>query len=119
MAQRTIVSLIDDIDGSEADETIEFALDGSRYEIDLSQENASRLREAIAIYIANARRVNRTPGRAPSSSPSAAARPRSTATRPDREQTAAMREWARQNGHKVGDKGRIPAAIVEAYNAAH
>lgn len=110
MAQKHIVQLIDDIDGGEASETVTFALDGSSYQIDLSGENAARLREALAIYIAHGRRASRGSGRPVG--PSTRGRP----ARTDREQTQAIREWARRNGHKVGDKGRIPAAVLEAYN---
>ncbi len=110
MAQKHIVQLIDDLDGDEAAETVAFALDGNRYEIDLSVENAATLRDALAVYIANARRSARA------ATPSAGrARPQ----RSDREQTAAIREWARTNGHRVGEKGRIPSTVIEAYNTAH
>lgn len=112
MAQKHIVQLIDDIDGGDADETVNFALDGSAYVIDLSTQNAAKLRDAFALYIANGRRSSRGPGR-----PAGTAR-RGTA-RTDREQTQAIREWARKNGHKVGEKGRIPGSIVEAYNSAN
>lgn len=111
MAQKTIVTLIDDLDSGDADETVAFALDGSAYEIDLSAKNAAHLRDALAKYVANARRAN---GRAPRvASSSTRRRPGRT----DREQTHAMREWARSNGHKIGEKGRIPQHIVEAYNS--
>ena len=109
MAQKHIVQLIDDLDGGPAAETVSFALDGSAYEIDLSEKNAAALRDCLAGYVANARRSARqtvTPrsgGRGPA--------------RVDREQTQAIRQWARQNGHKVGEKGRIPAAVIEAYHA--
>jgi hypothetical protein len=109
MAQKHIVQLIDDLDGDEAQETVTFSLDGTRYEIDLSADNAAKLRDTLAVYVANARRSTR-PG-APNG------RPRSH--RADREQTAAIREWARTNGHRIGDKGRIPSEVIEAYNAAH
>jgi hypothetical protein len=112
MAQKHIVTLIDDLDGSTADETVEFGLDGSRYEIDLSKKNADKLRDVLAEYVANARR-----GRG--SRPAGGARRSGRAARGDREQTQAIRAWARKNGHKVGEKGRIPAAVLEAYNAQH
>lgn len=111
MAQKTIVQLIDDLDHGAAEETVSFALDGAGYEIDLSAKNAAKLRDALAVYIANARRSGRSAGR-----PAAAPR-RGRASRGDREQTQAIREWARQNGHKVGEKGRIPAHILEAYHS--
>lgn len=111
MAQKHIVQLVDDINGAEADETVSFALDGARYEIDLSAENAANLRQTLSLYIDNARKASRTTMR-----PLGAPR---RGTRADREQTAAIRRWARKNGHKIGDKGRIPIHIVEAYHASH
>ena len=111
MAQKTIVQLIDDLDQGPADETVRFALDGASYEIDLSTDNAAKLRDALALYVANGRRTGRpaTPGATPGR--------RSRPARGDREQTQAIREWARKNGHKIGDKGRIPAHILEAFNS--
>jgi hypothetical protein len=111
MAQKTIVQLIDDIDQGAAEETVTFGLDGTNYEIDLSAKNAAKLRDALASYVANARRASRSSGR--QSAPSR----RGRGARGDREQTQAIREWARKNGHKVGEKGRIPAHILDAYNS--
>src|SRR3954469_19005526 len=111
MAQKTIVQLIDDIDQGAAEETVTFALDGTSYEIDLSAKNAGKLRDALSVYIANARRSGRAAARAASSSR------RGRAGRGDREQTQAIREWARKNGFKVGEKGRIPATVLEAYHS--
>jgi hypothetical protein len=111
MARKTIVQLIDDLDQGAAAETVSFGLDGTNYEIDLSAKNAAKLRDALAVYVANARRAGRSPGRPANSSR------RARGARGDREQTQAIREWARKNGHKVGEKGRIPAHILEAYNA--
>jgi Lsr2 len=118
MAQKTIVQLIDDLDESAAEETVSFALDGASYEIDLSKENAEKLRDSLAVYVASARRANRfgASGAGANRAVSAGRRPRGAA-RGDREQMQAIREWARKNGHKVGDKGRIPAAVMDAYNA--
>jgi hypothetical protein len=112
MVQKHIVQLFDDIDESEAVETIVFSVDGASYEIDLSAEHAEQLRDALALYIAHGRRVS---GRGSDRSGSPR---RSAPARIDREQTAAIREWARSNGHAVGHKGRIPGHIVEAYNAS-
>lgn len=112
MAQKHIVQLIDDIDGGEASETVSFSLDGTNYEIDLSEKNAARLRDALAEFVGHARRGNR----APRAAASATSR-RSRNGRGDREQTAAIREWARKNGFKVGEKGRIPGDVLEAYHA--
>lgn len=114
MAQKHIVQLIDDIDGGDADETVEFGLDGAQYEIDLSAKNAAKLRDALATYVASARRAGRGSRSAVAgTSGRRAARP----ARSDREQTQAIRAWARKNGHKVGEKGRIPASVIEAYHA--
>lgn len=115
MAQKHIVQLIDDIDGGEANETVAFGLDGAQYEIDLSSKNAAKLRDALAVYVASARRAGRGSRAAGAGTGRRAARP----ARSDREQTQAIREWARKNGHKVGDKGRIPASVLEAYHAKH
>ena len=112
MAQKTIVQLIDDLDHGQAEETVSFALDGASYEIDLSAKNAAKLRDALALYVASARRSGRNGSSRPGSSPR-----RGRGGRGDREQTQAIREWARKNGHKVGEKGRIPASVLEAYHA--
>jgi hypothetical protein len=108
MTQRTQVLLIDDLDGSSADETVGFGLDGSSYEIDLSTGNASRLRDALANYVAHGRKsgVIRVSGRR---------RPARSAG-PD---TAAVRIWARSNGYAVNDRGRISTEVLDAYAAAH
>lgn len=111
MAQKHIVQLIDDLDQGVAEETVSFALDGSNYEIDLSAKNAAKLRDSLAQYVANARRASR--GVRPAAGPARRGRP----ARGDREQTHAIREWARKNGHKIGEKGRIPAQILEAYHS--
>jgi hypothetical protein len=110
MAQKTIVQLIDDLDQGAADETVSFGLDGTNYEIDLSTKNAAKLRDALATYVASGRRA-RGPG-----ARTAASGRRGRGARGDREQTQAIREWARKNGHKIGEKGRIPSHILEAYN---
>ncbi|MDP9118386.1 MAG: Lsr2 family protein [Actinomycetota bacterium] len=114
MAQKHIVQLIDDLDGGAAVETVRFAIDGSSYEIDLSAKNAGKLRDAVAVYVASGRRSSR--GGRPTGSGRRAAR---SVARSDREQTQAIRAWARKNGHKVGEKGRIPAAVLAAYSAKH
>ena len=115
MAQRHIVQLIDDLDASEAAETIVFGIDGVTYEIDLNGEHAAQLRDALALYVAHARRTaSRGPSRSAERTPSR----RTGAARVDREQIAAIREWARANGHTVGSKGRIPGHIVEAFHSS-
>jgi len=113
MAQRVQVILEDDIDGGAAAETVTFGIDGHSYEIDLSKKNAAKLRDALAPFVGAARRAGRsgsTPGRR------GAAR---SASRADRGRIQAIREWARANGHPISDRGRIPATIVEAYDAAN
>lgn len=113
MAQKHIVQLIDDLDEGAAEETVSFSLDGSSYEIDLSAKNAAKLRNSMAEYVAHARRASRGGSRPATAGTSRRGRP----ARGDREQTHAIREWARNNGHKIGEKGRIPAHILEAYNS--
>ena len=112
MAKKVQVTLVDDIDGSEAVETVGFALDGSSYEIDLSKANAAKLRDALSSYVANARRAGQV-------RVAGAGRSGRATARADREQIQAVREWARRNGHKVSDRGRVPASVLDAYNAAH
>lgn len=113
MAKQTTVTLIDDIDGSDADEQVEFAIDGKSYEIDLSSANGSRLRDALAPFVSAARRAGGRRGSAASSSTSAA-RPST-----DREQNQAIREWAVQQGMKISERGRIPSNVLEAYHQNH
>ena len=119
MAQQVNVKFVDDLDGSDAAGTVSFGLDGKTYEIDLSDDNAAKLRDSLASFVAVARK-NGAPA-ATGSRPG----PKMTATsgrRPqplDREQTAAIRAWARQNGHQVSDRGRISKAVVDAFQAAH
>jgi nucleoid-associated protein Lsr2 len=110
MAQKVQVVLVDDIDGGVADETVSFSLDGVAYEIDLSTTNAAQLRDTFAPYVGTARRVG---GRA------SAGRGRGRAGRGTGSRTAQIRAWARDTGHKVNERGRIPADVVEAYEKAH
>jgi hypothetical protein len=113
VAQKVTVSLIDDLDGDQADETVEFGLDGKNYEIDLSSKNASKLRDALAEYVAAARRPG---GRRRGGGGGAAASAASRRPSVDREQNQAIRDWARKRGMKVSDRGRIPADVLEAYH---
>jgi hypothetical protein len=106
MASVTEVRLVDDLDGSEASETVNFGLDGKHFEIDLSGENAERLRGIVAEFVAAARR---------SGSAAAGRSRRAAAPSARREDTSAVREWASQNGHQVSARGRISAAVIEAY----
>ena len=116
MAQKVQVIKTDDLESEDvpADETITFALDGTTYEIDLSDSNAKEMRDAFSRYVQAARKVGRGSGRA-----SGGGRSRATGGRMDREQAGAIRDWARKNGHQVSDRGRIPASVVDAYEAAH
>jgi hypothetical protein len=109
VARVTQVSLVDDIDGSAASETVSFSLEGRQYQLDLSERNARRLRDAVAPFVASARRSGGVRRRSSGGSKMS----QKPAT--DRERTTAIREWARQHGHKVADRGRIPSSVIEAY----
>ena len=122
MASITTVSLLDDVDGTPAAETVAFGLDGASFEIDLSDKNAKKLRDSVANYVAHARRVDggrRAAAAAPRRGRAAKAAKTGGRTAPDREQTAAIREWARSAGHVVSERGRLSAAVLEAFEAAH
>src|SRR5215210_7513144 len=107
MTRTTQVILSDDLDENlSADETVSFALDGTSYEIDLADKNAKEMRDAFSRYVSAARKVGR------GNRASGGGRSRATGGRMDR-------DWARKNGHAVSDRGRIPASVVEAYEAAH
>ncbi|MFF7335252.1 Lsr2 family protein [Streptomyces sp. NPDC090306] len=110
MAQKVQVLLVDDLDGGEADETVTFALDGKTYEIDLTTANADKLRGLLDPYVKGGRR---TGGR------SAGARGKTRAASGSSQDTAQIRAWAKENGHEVNDRGRVPAAIREAYEQAN
>ena len=111
MAKQTTVILVDDLDGSEATEQVEFAVDGRSYEIDLSAENSAKLREVLAPYISAARR--RT-GRRSSTPVTAPPRPAS-----DREHNQNVRQWAIAQGMKISERGRIPSNVIQAYRESH
>ncbi|MBT2586552.1 Lsr2 family protein [Arthrobacter sp. ISL-95] len=102
MATRTIISLHDDLDGSDAEETLFFALDGTEYEIDLNGPNAEGLRVALRPFVAAARTVQ-TPAKA----------------NPRRGRNAKVRAWAKDNGIHVADRGTISAEVLERFKAAH
>ena len=108
MAQKVHIVLEDDLDGSEATETVSFALDGTSYEIDLNADNAAKLRDALAVYIGHGRKVTgggRRGARRVAAAGGASAKD--------------VREWARANGYDVPDRGRIPAEVRSAYEAAN
>ena len=111
MAKTIVTLLTDDIDGSEADRTIEFSLDGVNYTIDLSDKNAGKLRKALDPYLAVAARVGRSSGGRIASRTTPAA-----PNRTNREQNQAIREWATKNGYEVSERGRIPSSIVDAFH---
>jgi hypothetical protein len=104
VAQRVVVTLFDDIDGSEAAETIAFGLDGKSYEIDLNQANAKKLRKSLEPYLEAGRKRSRS-GKAY----------RQTAVAPD---PAAVRAWAQSHKMEVPARGRIPKRVYEAFSAA-
>jgi hypothetical protein len=118
VAQKTTVSLVDDLDGTTADETVGFGVDGARYEIDLTADHAAALRDALAGYVANARRQGRTP-RGADNRVSERSATGSAPAAVDREQSKAIRDWARQHGYTVSERGRIPNDVTEAYHRAH
>ncbi|MDO3109813.1 Lsr2 family protein [Mycobacteroides abscessus] len=112
MAKKVTVQLVDDVDGEvAADESVEFGLDGVTYEIDLSAKNAEKLRKQLSTWVDHARKVS---GRRRGSSGSGRKRPSI-----DRAQSAAIREWAGKNGHAVSSRGRIPAEVIDAFNASN
>lgn len=117
MARKTQIFLEDDLTGDLLEEgtgeTVAFSLDGTTYEIDLSEDNAQELRDALSRYTAAARKV------APAGRRSAASTNSRRASGGGRSDTAAIREWARTNGHEVSERGRIPRTVLEAYDAAH
>lgn len=113
MATRTTVTLVDDLDGSTADETVPFGLDGADYEIDLSSDHAKELRTAIERYVAAARRTGGRRSTA-SGSPARAQKP---ATGASRERNQEIRAWAVSNGAALAERGRIPAYVIEAFEA--
>jgi hypothetical protein len=112
MAQRVNVVLVDDIDGTDASETVSFALDGVDYEIDLSDEHAGQLRQAVAPYVGHARRTGgRRKGNRRSSGGGSGGGAGASA--------ADIRAWARENGWDVPERGRVSAEVREAYAAAN
>ncbi|MEO5874113.1 MAG: Lsr2 family protein [Streptosporangiaceae bacterium] len=112
MARKIEVLLVDDLDGGTADETVTFSLDGAHYEIDLSSANAKKLRSALQPFVDKGARQSGTAKRG-----RAAGRPvRGTSSR---ERSADIRAWAKGQGIKVNERGRIPASVVEQYEAAH
>ncbi|MEV0538210.1 histone-like nucleoid-structuring protein Lsr2 [Nocardia salmonicida] len=114
MARKVVVTLIDDFDGtSVAEDTVNFEIDGAAYEIDLSDTNATKLRETFDQWRPYARRVGRSNATGRRSAPAASLE--SGSRRNDR---AAIRTWASENGHSVSSRGRISSEVIAAYDAA-
>ena len=107
MAQKVNIVLVDDIDHTDADETVTFGLDGKHYEIDLNTKNATALREALAPYVGHARRAGGNNRRGSSRGSSS------------RSSAGDIREWAKSNGFEVSERGRISSEVREAYASAH
>jgi hypothetical protein len=108
MAQKVHIVLEDDLDGSDASQTVTFGLDGTSYEIDLNDKNAAALREVLATYVGHGRKVGGSRrGR------------RSSAAAASGHSAKEIRDWARSNGHKVPERGRIPGDVREAFEAAN
>ncbi|MBO3736022.1 histone-like nucleoid-structuring protein Lsr2 [Actinoplanes flavus] len=112
MAKQIITVLTDDLDGGEADRTVEFGLDGVNYTIDLSEKNAGKLRKALEPFLSAATRLGRN-GSTPATARRAVA---AVSSRSSRDQNQAIREWANKNGYPVSERGRIPSNVVEAYH---
>jgi hypothetical protein len=106
MATKIAVALEDDLDGGAADETIRFRIGGAEYEIDLSKKNAKTFRAGVAPFVEHARKAGRGPRRA-SGRPST------------RERNGEIRAWAKAAGIAISDRGRIPASVVDQYEAAN
>ena len=118
MAQKTIVTLVDDLTGEAAENirTVEFALDGRAYELDLTDENSAKLHDALSQYVNAARKIG---GRRRSATrPDRGSKSTSRTTGYNRETLKSIREWAKKNGHNVSDRGRLPAEVVRAWETA-
>lgn len=108
MAKQTTVTVTDDMDGSANAKEVTFSLNADSWTIDLSAKNSAALEKALKPYIAKATKQGRRPVSAS----------RKTTGRAPRAELAAVREWAKNNGHQVSDRGRISAAVQQAYDAA-
>jgi Lsr2 len=107
MAKTTVVTVTDDIDGSEGAQTVTFSFGGQSYEIDLSKKNLEKFKKGLQPFMDSGRRVGRQ----------AATRP--SRGRTSRKDSSAIRAWAAEQGLSVSERGRIPAAVVAKYEAAH
>jgi hypothetical protein len=119
------VVLVDDIDGSDAAETVSFAMDGIDYEIDLSEKHAADLRDAVSLYVGHARRIggrrkgNRRSGSGAGGSGGSGGAAGSGGSGGSGASAADIRAWARENGYEVPERGRVSAEVREAYAAAN
>ena len=112
MAQKITTLFIDDIDGGAAEGTVRFALDGTEYEIDLNAKHSEELRSALGRYVSHARKVGGAARRAGRAAGRAGRGAGSTVN------TTEIRNWARENGYDIKDRGRVPADLVAKYQAA-
>ena len=113
MAQKITTLFIDDIDGGAAEGTVRFALDGTEYEIDLNAKHSEELRSALGRYVSHARKVGGASRRAGRAAGRAGRGSGSTVN------TTEIRNWARENGYDIKDRGRVPADLVAKYQAAN
>ena len=111
MAQKVLVEILDDIDGSAAAQTVQFGLDGVTYEIDLSDDNAAALRDELTRFIGAGRRIGGRKVRV-------ATGQSTTTTTSDRERNQQIRAWANANGYEVSERGRLSSEVVSAYEQA-
>ena len=109
MAQKFQTLFIDDLDGGEAAETVRFGLDGTDYEIDLSSAHTDELRRTLDQYVTHARRAGAAASRHSSRSGRRTNNP---------VETHQVREWAREHGVEIHERGRVPAEVFEKYRAA-
>jgi hypothetical protein len=116
MARQVITTLIDDLDGKKADRTVEFALDGTTYTIDLSEANAGKLRKALDPFINAGTRIGRGSAGRGARHVGAVTSGRTAGSR---DENKAIRDWALSNGHQISERGRIPQSVTSAYRAAH
>ncbi|MEU7784418.1 MULTISPECIES: Lsr2 family protein [unclassified Amycolatopsis] len=114
MAQRVQVQMVDDLDGSEASQTVPFSLDGVTYEIDLSEDNASALRDELARYVGAARRIG---GRKVRLATGQSLSGSGGGSGTDRERNRQIREWAQANGYEVAERGRLSSEIIAGFEA--
>ncbi|MDQ3765081.1 MAG: Lsr2 family protein [Actinomycetota bacterium] len=118
MAQKTIVTLVDDLTDEEAENisTVEFALDGVTYELDLTDENSTKLHDALSPYTKAGRKIGGRPRSGPR--PGRAIKSTGRTNGYNRETLKSIREWAKKNGHNVSARGRLPTEVLQAWQSA-